>query len=1180
MKSRLPFARKRGSILMLVLILSTALTVVIASALRVASTETRLSERHMTLINARNATESVLDYGVAQLALRIKSQKNLAPNELVAKPLSLTIELKDFLTQMDAEVEVELVGGEVPPYYNSFFIDPEDPVNQDDPHKGKTIDVKHIEVYAKATMPGPSGDFTAYAMQTLQVRKAPFVSHAIFYNMDLEFHPGPPMKILGPVHSNYDIYALAVDKLEFEGVVTMAGDFYNAMKSSEYWKEIDNELVPYWKANNEKGQKANNVFIKDAAGKQHHFYDGSGELNDGRNYYNSWTPKEKFIGSIPGVEGVDDFGSFADNLFDGNLQTREHSIPVMQPVGFSPYIADEDASDGIDPLQNHAYALTEPAITKDDPTTKDWTMFYKDQREQEKLAYLATLTIKTWEEDPFLSSHEDLDGDGKIDAEFDTDGDGLHDDFLRDYPMPILVDRHRTWDRDDNGTIEPDEYVLIPENAIRLRRRPDVEDGWSAASHEQFVDAALNSGTVSDPEARKVDPHLYNSRFHISFQRIIRPEGQPLGDPILGEEQSFVMHNSIGQDEEALARFIQYEDLYPRAWYDNGTQVRFDRDGTAHLGGMADLAGNIEAGYTNSIERQALEMRALFDQIFAAHPYVEEDPDVHQSDIFQNNSDALTHRQIPEEDNTTGLFPAYLMADGRLQEEDGDYLYEIYFGDLNENGRIDPVRKPDGTFNEAGRQSTDGGEIPESIFGDLNNDGDTSDTFAMTNHQLNETAADADFNRDGDKNDTIALRNFKLFESVTGYDLNLDGHNNSHSQALGDLNLSEAYFGDLNGDGEMTSFFNRMDASDDGDSSDLISGVNDERVRRHDTSEHEATHKAGIDLIEFNLTALHYAFEELGAVNDVLYNGNFLETRNYATGEAELYDASESFSGNVFVELPFDVEAMTARSTFGSETYRPDYITKAIENRGVLLRNAGGTNHDAPPGMEQQRVPDPSYNRIWIDGEGDEPGKWAGETNRIRNFTLTTNGPIYVQGHFNSDGLQDTGNDGGPDVVGDPEAVTDVPAAIISDAITFLSPNWSFQLSKSDSKRDRKTEFGEYAFAVFSGVFPTMKDGDPNNKSGGSHNFPRFLESWRKTTFRVRGSLIAMYESEVQSQRWSTEYYDPPRREYAFPGEMTLNLPQVPTFRNVEFRFLTEDEYDAKLAALAALTSDPADATE
>lgn len=62
--------------------------------------------------------------------------------------------------------------------------------------------------------------------QDFQLATIPLFQFAIFYNMDMEIHPGPKMVVGGRVHSNYDLYSDPRNTLVFEDDVTASGQIY------------------------------------------------------------------------------------------------------------------------------------------------------------------------------------------------------------------------------------------------------------------------------------------------------------------------------------------------------------------------------------------------------------------------------------------------------------------------------------------------------------------------------------------------------------------------------------------------------------------------------------------------------------------------------------------------------------------------------------------------------------------------------------------------------------------------------------------------------------------------------------------------------------------------------------------------------------------------------------------
>ncbi len=176
-------------------------------------------------------------------------------------------------------------------------------------------------------------------------------------------------------------------------------------------------------------------------------------------------------------------------------------------------------------------------------------------------------------------------------------------------------------------------------------------------------------------------------------------------------------------------------------------------------------------------------------------------------------------------------------------------------------------------------------------------------------------------------------------------------------------------------------------------------------------------------------------------------------------------------------------------------------------------------------------------------------------------LTIASENPIYVLGDYN------TTNSPNPNYVINPPSSSSTmdtadrkPAAIIADAITFLSRNWaafrdSFDLIQSrwDNSNSRKvsTSEGKYRFgtfvmaAVILGNAPTINldygYSGYDQYSGGPHNLLRFLENWSSVQFVYKGSIVCIWEARQACSRYwccwpggNRYVYSPPIRNWSF----------------------------------------------
>jgi hypothetical protein len=287
--------------------------------------------------------------------------------------------------------------------------------------------------------------------------------------------------------------------------------------------------------------------------------------------------------------------------------------------------------------------------------------------------------------------------------------------------------------------------------------------------------------------------------------------------------------------------------------------------------------------------------------------------------------------------------------------------------------------------------------------------------------------------------------------------------------------------------------------------SEIVSGFHDKRQA------------ADMNLINFNVDKL----------KDLIHDG---DASDWGGGDEQA--PSNWWNGVVYVDFP----QRNASST------REDNVNPAIGGWGLRVRNG-------------QTIPNPSF----------------GHTDGVYGMSLATNQTMYVEGNFNADGKDNTGSPLLPD---DPDNFAlvgeEAPAALIADSVTFLSNNWDDSLSNK-GRGARLASDTEISAAILTGLIPSGKTGK-KSYSGGVENFPRFLEKWtndtgQNTTIRIRGSMVAMFESEVSLAGWGGgDVYQAPNREWGFHTKFAEGFlpPGTPTFRRcraIDFEVLNEDEY-------------------
>ena len=147
-------------------------------------------------------------------------------------------------------------------------------------------------------------------------------------------------------------------------------------------------------------------------------------------------------------------------------------------------------------------------------------------------------------------------------------------------------------------------------------------------------------------------------------------------------------------------------------------------------------------------------------------------------------------------------------------------------------------------------------------------------------------------------------------------------------------------------------------------------------------------------------------------------------------------------------------------------------------------------------------------------------------------LTVATPNPTYVLGNYNNQ----SGN-----------TAATVPAAIISDAVTVLSSNWSSSYGAGTAIGSRPAAETWVNSAIMSGNTNTVG----SQYSGGLENFMRFLENWSGVTYNYSGSLVCLWQSQVATAPWPNTgvVYNPPTRNWGFVMNLNALPPGTPRVR-------------------------------
>ena len=145
-------------------------------------------------------------------------------------------------------------------------------------------------------------------------------------------------------------------------------------------------------------------------------------------------------------------------------------------------------------------------------------------------------------------------------------------------------------------------------------------------------------------------------------------------------------------------------------------------------------------------------------------------------------------------------------------------------------------------------------------------------------------------------------------------------------------------------------------------------------------------------------------------------------------------------------------------------------------------------------------------------------------------LSVASPNPVYVQGDYNT--------------------INKVPAAVMADAITVLSNNWS--ANNSDGKGTQVTTNRPASNTTVNAAFALGPSAESslNNGNGQLENSIRFLEDWSGKSLNYAGSIVALWHSRQATGAWQppgstgSAYYQAPNRNWAY--DTLFNTQQPP----------------------------------
>ena len=153
--------------------------------------------------------------------------------------------------------------------------------------------------------------------------------------------------------------------------------------------------------------------------------------------------------------------------------------------------------------------------------------------------------------------------------------------------------------------------------------------------------------------------------------------------------------------------------------------------------------------------------------------------------------------------------------------------------------------------------------------------------------------------------------------------------------------------------------------------------------------------------------------------------------------------------------------------------------------------------------------------------------------NHDYGFSVATQNPLYVQGNYN---VTVTNVSGNSLALGSTTNGASVPAALLADAVTILSPQWhDNESSLSYGLRPIVTSDVTVNAALVTGAIPST-DVTATTFSGGVQNLTRFLENWTGVNLTLNTSIVNLFNSHIATNQFQMPniYYNPPKREWGF----------------------------------------------
>ncbi len=344
----------RGSALLTVIFFITIMALLTASLLKYSANEKRANERQRLILRSRNMSENVVIYASEQITNKLYKLRTSQPMAFLGSN-AVTLPPDDVLTTRFSDPDDVEVRAGLTSTSGLEYIDPADPANATNPNAGLQVSRSRVPIIGKSTMRHPQiGEVSTHALQELEIAMMPLFQFAVFYNMDMEFGPGPNMTISGPVHTNGDLIARIqtgfANTLRFTDRVTSAKGFYanTAHRGSTYMAG----------GNSDDGPGGTGPLV---------FRSPTDPINGGTDIKSSagvwrdhkWTSSNTPNSVTETATTLSQFRSFATATYGGNLRTSVHGVTKLALPAIGDY--DESTPEG----RKNGRQIIDPPLSTD-----------------------------------------------------------------------------------------------------------------------------------------------------------------------------------------------------------------------------------------------------------------------------------------------------------------------------------------------------------------------------------------------------------------------------------------------------------------------------------------------------------------------------------------------------------------------------------------------------------------------------------------------------------------------------------------------------------------------------------------------------------------------------------------------------------------------------------------------